>query len=162
MKSKILAVAVASSLVLTGLALLRYPVVLADTDFEAMQMSMPTDQGVPSYHAYAPKPPLPTTIDPKQFPDALNRNAYTLAARIKPILFQQPCYCYCDRSVGHKSLLDCFVSAHGSECDPCRKEAIYSYEQSRKGKTAAQIRAGIIRGEWNSVDLRPYSVDLPR
>ena len=62
-----------------------------------MDMSGATDEGIPSYHAYALKPPFPATLDPKQFPDALNRNVYALAAKIKPVLYQQPCYCYCDR-----------------------------------------------------------------
>ncbi len=40
-------------------------------------------------------------------------------------------------------------------------EDFYSYEQSRKGKTAAQIRAGIIKGEWQSVDAAKYQQPLP-
>ncbi len=114
---------------------------------------------VPAYHAEAPKGPLPQTIDPKEFPDALNQNIYTLAtdAKLKRILYQQPCYCGCDRTNGHKSLLDCYVDHHASVCGTCRREAVYAYEQSRKGKTAAQIRQGIIDGEWKDVDLAPYA-----
>jgi hypothetical protein len=33
------------------------------------------------------------------------------------------------------------------------QEAVYAYEQTKKGRTPAQIRAGIERGEWQSVDL---------
>jgi hypothetical protein len=122
-----------------------------------MQMDMPSaDLGIPSYHAYALKPPYPVTLDPKQFPDALNRNVYALAAKIRPVLYQQPCYCYCDRHEGHKSLLDCFVGTHGAECDICQKEAVLSYRLTQKGKTPAQIRAAIIRGDWRAVDLNPY------
>src|ERR1700730_10179974 len=126
-----------------------------------MDMSGPADQGIPSYHAYALKPPIPATMDPKQFPDALNRNVYSLEAKIKPVLYQQPCYCYCDRSVGHKSLLDCYASEHGSECDICQKEAVLAYQQTQKGKTPAQIRAAIIRGDWKSVDMKPYMAIPP-
>ncbi len=122
-----------------------------------MQMDMSSaDLGVPSYHAYALKAPYPATLDPKQFPDSLNRNVYSLAAKVKPVLYQQPCYCYCDRHAGHKSLLDCFASTHGSQCDICQKEAILSYQLTQKGKTPAQIRAAIIRGDWKSVNLNPY------
>src|SRR5579862_1496697 len=121
-----------------------------------MDMSGGADLGVPSYHAYALKPPFPATLDPKQFPDALNRNVYTLAAKIRPVLYQQPCYCYCDRHAGHKSLLDCFVGTHGSECDVCQKEAVLSYQLTQKGKTPAQIRAAIIHGDWRAVNLNPY------
>jgi hypothetical protein len=34
------------------------------------------------------------------------------------------------------------------------KELYYSYQQHQKGKTAAQIRAGIIKGEWKPIDLQ--------
>jgi Protein of unknown function with PCYCGC motif len=164
MRGKFLAIAVASCLVVTGLGLsLLRPDVLADTDGtgSAMQMQGAMDEGIPSYHAYAPKPPFPETLDPKQFRDSLNRNVYAMAAKIKPVLFQQPCYCYCDRHVGHKSLLDCYMSEHASGCDECRKEAVLAYEQTLKGKTPAEIRASIIRGDWKSVDLERYSKGAP-
>jgi hypothetical protein len=160
MTGRQLAVAVALSLTLAsaGLAQLR-PTMFPDADTSGAQMQMDmsgADEGIPSYHAYALKPPIPVTLDPKQFPDALNRSVYTLAAKIKPVLYQQPCYCYCDRHEGHKSLLDCYVSTHGSECDICQKEAVFSYQQTQKGKTPAQIRAAIIHGDWKSVDMQPY------
>jgi Protein of unknown function with PCYCGC motif len=152
------AVALALGLLCAGLAQLR-PALGADWNSpdSQMQMEMPrADLGIPSYHAYALKPPYPATLDPKQFPDALNRNVYALAAKIRPVLYQQPCYCYCDRHEGHKSLLDCFVGSHGAECDICQKEAVLSYRLTQKGKTPAQIRAAIIRGDWRAVDLNPY------
>lgn len=156
-----LAIVIAFSLALAsaGLAQLR-PAMLSDADAAGaptqMDMSNSMDEGIPSYHAYALKPPFPSTIDPKQFPDALNRNIYALAAKIKPVLFQQPCYCYCDRHEGHKSLLDCYESTHGSQCDICQKEAVFAYQQTQKGKTPEQIRSAIIRGDWKSVSLQPY------
>ena len=156
------AIAVILTLVSAGLAQLR-PVFGADWDAQdsQMQMNMPgqADLGIPSYHAYALKPPFPATLDPKQFPDALNRNVYALAAKIRPVLYQQPCYCYCDRHAGHKSLLDCFASTHGAECDICQKEAVLSYQLTQKGKTPAQIRAAIIRGDWRAVNLSLYMAD---
>ena len=126
-----------------------------------MPMDMPGmgDLGIPSYHAYALKPPFPATLDPMRFPDALNRNVYALAAKIRPVLYQQPCYCYCDRHAGHRSLLDCFVSTHGSECDICQKEAVLAYQLTKKGKTPAQIREAIIHGDWRAVNLNPYMAD---
>ena len=159
MTGKHLAVALLLGLMMvgTGLARLRP----AEFTAAASQMDMSSmDQGVPSYHAYALAPPIPATLAPGQFPDALNRNVYALAAKIKPVLYQQPCYCYCDRHAGHKSLLDCFVSTHGSECDVCQKEAVLAYQLTKKGKTPAQIRAAIIRGDWKSVDMNLYSIDV--
>jgi len=111
---------------------------------------------IPAFHTEVPKGPLPATLDPKQFDDVLVQNAYTLASRAKRVLYQQPCYCHCDRSQGHGSLLDCFTGKHAAECGVCIREGLYSYEQSRKGKTAAQIREGIEKGEWRQVDVSKY------
>ena len=79
-------------------------------------------------------------------------HAYELASKIENVLYQQPCYCYCDR-MGHKSLHSCFENTHGAECAICLKELYYTYAQHRSGKTAKQIRQGIIRGDWKQVDL---------
>jgi hypothetical protein len=118
------------------------------------------EEPVPAFHTEAPKGQLPETLKPSEFTEVVVQNAYTLAARVKKILYQQPCYCHCDRSQGHTSLLDCFASKHGSECGVCMREAIYSYEQSHKGKSAAQIRAGIEGGEWRGVDMTKYTVPV--
>jgi len=79
-------------------------------------------------------------------------HAYELASKIPSVLHQQPCYCYCDR-MGHNSLHSCFESTHGARCATCLKELYYSYKQHQAGKTATQIRAGIIKGEWKQIDL---------
>lgn len=79
-------------------------------------------------------------------------HAYDLAAKIPTVLHQQPCYCYCDR-MGHNSLHSCFEGTHGAQCATCLKEVYYSYAEHKKGKTAAQIRKGIIKGEWKQVNL---------
>ena len=36
----------------------------------------------------------------------------------------------------------------------CLKELYYTYQQKQKGKTATQIRAGIVKGEWKQIDLQ--------
>jgi hypothetical protein len=111
---------------------------------------------VPAFHNEAPAGALPATMSPDNFSDPVVQNAYALAAHVKKVLYQQPCYCRCDRSQGHESLLDCFVSKHGAGCETCVREDLYSYEQTHKGKTPTQIRAGIIQGEWQSVDISKY------
>jgi hypothetical protein len=118
------------------------------------------DEPVPAFHNQAPQGHLPETLAPSEFTEVVIQNAYILAARVKKVLYQQPCYCHCDRSQGHKSLLDCFASKHGAGCGVCMQEAIYSYEQSHKGKTAAEIRAGIERGEWQHVDMTKYQTPV--
>ena len=111
---------------------------------------------VPAYHAAPPKGALPDTLDPAQFSDAQTRNIYTLAAKVKAVLYQEPCYCGCDKEVGHKSLLDCFTDLHGAHCILCKKEATFTYTESQQGKTAAEIRKEIIDGKWKEVDLSAY------
>jgi hypothetical protein len=119
--------------------------------------SSPVDEPTPAFHAEAPKDALPPTMEASIFTDIQTFNAYVIAGRTKKVLYQQPCYCHCDRSQGHGSLLDCFVSRHGSGCDICQKEDFYSYEQTRKGRTPAEIREGIINGEWQKVDTTKYA-----
>ena len=116
---------------------------------------------VPAFHSEVPKGPLPATLSPSQFTEIIVQNAYALAARVRRVLYQQPCYCHCDRSQGHESLLDCFAGKHAAECGVCIREGLYAYEQSRKGKTAAQIRDGIEKGEWQQLDLTKYQTPLP-
>jgi hypothetical protein len=115
------------------------------------------EEPTPAFHAEAPKSDLPPTMEASLFTDIQTSNAYVVAGRMKKVLYQQPCYCHCDRSQGHGSLLDCFASRHGSGCDICQKEDFYSYEQTRKGKTPAEIREGIIHGEWQKVDTAKYA-----
>ena len=126
------------------------------TELNAKHLASQSDQPVPAHHVQAPEGALPETMDPGQFENPVVKNAYALSARVKKVLYQQPCYCHCDRSQGHNSLLECFTSKHGSMCNICLGEALYSYEQNRKGKTAAQIRDGIVHGEWQSVDASKY------
>jgi len=117
----------------------------------------PVDEPTPAFHTEAPKDALPPTMDASIFTDIQTFNSYVVAGRIKKVLYQQPCYCHCDRSQGHGSLLDCFVSRHGAGCDICQKEDFYAYELTRKGVTPAKIREGIIRGEWQKVDTTKYA-----
>jgi hypothetical protein len=114
---------------------------------------------VPTFHAQPPSGDLPPTMEPSIYSDKLIFNAYVVAGRVKKVLYQQPCYCHCDRSNGHGSLLDCFANRHGAGCDICQKEAFYSYEQTKKGKNPTQIREGIERGDWEKVDIAKYQKD---
>src|SRR5487761_1380014 len=123
--------------------------------FARAQVTVP--QPIPAYHASPPKGPLPTTLPVKDFADPLTRRAYAIAAKIKTVLYQLPCYCRCDVAAGHTSLLSCYHGLHGSECEICKMELFYAYEETRKGKTPAQIRAGIIHRGWEKVDLAKWT-----
>lgn len=154
----------ASALFAASAALLALPqfAVSRTQDRSSMQHgnSPNSDEPLPAYHPQPPTDALPPTMAPATFSQIGIANAYTVAGRVKKVLYQQPCFCHCDRSQGHGSLLDCFVSRHGSGCDICMSEAFYSYEQNRKGKTPAEIREGIMHGEWKTIDLTKYGKTL--
>jgi len=128
------------------------------------QWAAPDEEGgVPAYNAAPPAKgtKLPAVLTKAELwgPDAQHdyqTHAYELAAKIPNVIHQQPCYCYCDR-MGHNSLHSCFENTHGARCSTCLKELYYSYQQHQKGKTATQIRAGIIKGEWKQIDLQTSS-----
>jgi len=117
-------------------------------------------KGIPAYHSTAPKKgeKLPPILPASQrngeyFQYKFQKTAYALAEQHQAVLHQQPCYCYCDRGHGHKSLRSCFQDTHGATCAACMKEVFYTDQQLKLGKTPAQIRAGIIKGDWQKVDL---------
>jgi len=116
------------------------------------------ESAIPAYHPSRPAEPLPETLDPAQFTDVQTQNVYALAAKIKAVLYQQPCYCHCDKDAGHTSLLSCYTDRHASVCALCQKEAVLAYTESQKGRTAAQIRKEIMDGKWKDVDLSKYEV----
>ena len=118
------------------------------------------DQGVPHFNA---APARGEKLEPILTKDQLwgenaqfpyQTHAYELAAKIPAVIRQQPCYCYCDRGMGHNSLHSCFAGTHGAQCGTCLKELYYSYQMHKQGKTAKQIRAGIINGDWKQIDLK--------
>ena len=125
----------------------------------AQWLGRPTD--VPAYNErpYAKGDSIPAILTPGQltYPDTKVRpvqvHAYELAAKVPQVIYQQPCYCYCDRGHGHKSLHSCFESEHGGNCVTCMKEVYYSYQMTQQKKTPDQIRMGIVSGEWQQIDL---------
>jgi hypothetical protein len=113
---------------------------------------------VPAYHLDAPKEKLPPILSGSQltgpyFQHSYQVVAYKMAAKVPNVLYRQPCYCRCDRELGHTSLHSCFEGTHGAACSTCMKEGVYSYQQTKLGKSPTQIRAGIERGDWQQVDL---------
>jgi hypothetical protein len=123
-----------------------------------MQASPGAD--VPAFHD-APPPSgtvLPPVLTEKQLAaqgvtSPTQIAAYKAAAKVPNVLYQMPCYCYCDRAHGHTSLHTCFESTHGSFCGTCMSEALYAYRMTKKGWSPTKIRAAIINGDWKSIDL---------
>ena len=124
------------------------------------QLTTPQDD-VPAFHATPPAKTatLPAVLTQAQlaqagFTEPAEREAYKAAAKVGSLLYQMPCYCHCDRQVGHTSLRSCFEGTHGEACATCAQEALYVYQQSKKGWSAKMIRAGIIRGDFKMIDLQ--------
>lgn len=115
----------------------------------------------PAYHAQPPAKgqQLPAVLTEAQLIQRGIDNpavlaAYRAAAKAPNVLYQQPCYCHCDRSQGHTSLHSCFENLHGSGCGTCMQEALFAYSMSKKGWTAKQIRDGILKGQYTSISLQ--------
>ena len=117
------------------------------------QAEKPADEPpVPAhYQSEREAQPLPKTLSAKLFSDPKMARIYEIAQRIPAILAQQPCYCYCDRGHGHRSLLDCQRDDHSAGCAVCRKEVLLADRMSRMGLNAKEIRGAIVRGDWKMV-----------
>lgn len=122
------------------------------------------DPGIPAFHKAAATGLIPALLPDSQrigpyFTHSYQHTAYHMADAVPQVLYQQPCYCWCSKAMGHKSLHSCFEGSHGAVCATCMKEAAYAYQQTRLGKTPAEIRAGIVNGDWTAVDLRDIKLD---
>jgi len=69
----------------------------------------PAAQNAPAKTASTLPTPLPATLFKGRV-----REAYTAAAEIPDVLAGLACYCGCNKSHGHRHLLDCFVDDHGA------------------------------------------------
>ena len=94
--------------------------------------------------------PFPATLSPVAFKDPVVAHAYEIAMKSPELMVQLPCYCWCSRDMRHRSLLDCYASVHAESCDICIKEALLAEAMSRAGKSADEIRAAIIHGDWKA------------
>ena len=81
------------------------------------------------------------------------KKVYEQAAQVGRVLYQLPCYCRCDQALGHTSLHSCFEGTHGAVCSTCAKEGAYAYKMTKLGKTPAEIRAGIEKKDYETIDL---------
>ena len=119
------------------------------------QWATPT---VPAFHKSLPRGPLPDLLPKLQrqgvyFSHPYQTAAYAMADRLPELLYQMPCYCRCDLAMRHRSLHSCFEGTHAAVCSTCMSEAAYVYKENAEGKTTAEIRAGIERGDWQEINL---------
>ncbi len=140
----------------------RFGLLLSVTVVSSAHWVAPTDT-TPAYFTAAPRRPTGAILSGAQltgpnFTHPFQATAYRMAAKIEAVLYQQPCYCRCDRALQHKSLHSCFEGLHGAVCATCMRQAIYSYQQTQAGKTPAEIRAGIQAGDAQNVKLEDASL----
>ena len=89
--------------------------------------------------------PLPPTLPPEKFTNEQIKKAYQVAREIPATLAQLPCFCYCDKGFGHKSLHSCYEDDHSAGCSTCIDEALMAYNlQIEQGQSVEQVRNTII------------------
>ena len=111
---------------------------------ESAATSSGTHHPVPAFQTAVVAANLPPTLPANEF-SGKTREAYIVAKAIPETLAQLPCYCYCDRGFGHKSLHTCFTDDHASHCAVCVDEALLAYKlQKEEGMTPEKIRETII------------------
>jgi hypothetical protein len=86
-----------------------------------------------------PAAKLRLTLDPNRYVGEV-KTAYQIAERDPALLAQMHCYCGCDKTNGHKNLLDCFRDEHGSHCATCTGEAIEADRLASEGMPIEKIR----------------------
>jgi hypothetical protein len=69
--------------------------------------------------------------------------AYAAARSAPQLLDGLYCHCECAKHFGHRSLLTCFESDHGGQCDICMGEALLATSLAAGGRTLDQIRRAI-------------------
>ncbi len=82
---------------------------------------------------------LRMTLDPNQFVGEV-KQAYLIAESDPALLAQLHCWCGCDRTDGHKNLLDCYRDTHGAHCAICTGEAIEAEKLATEGMPVEKIR----------------------
>ncbi len=87
-------------------------------------------------------PGEPPVLDPNKF-FGHAKSGYAAAQLCPEICAKLFCYCGCDMTDDHDSLLDCFTSDHGVDCHICQEEALIALKMKREGKSMKQIQQAI-------------------
>jgi uncharacterized protein with PCYCGC motif len=108
-------------------------------------LTLGREQGHAAVH---PDPRLNVTAERVLPPSFLTNErrvleAYAAARNAPQVLDGIFCYCQCARNFGHRSLLTCFESDHGSRCDICVGEATLAAQLAAQGNSLAAIRRAI-------------------
>lgn len=112
-------------------------------DEPATQAADPAMQVAPSAVSAADATRPNKVLDPSLFTDPQQRRAYEAAKKYAHVLESIYCYCRCKENIGHRALVECFESDHGSHCDVCMTEAITVARMTEQGKTPQEIQKAI-------------------
>jgi len=85
---------------------------------------------------------IPAVLSPEKF-EGKAAQGYAAAKQIPDICAKLFCYCGCDLTDSHCSLLDCFTCDHGVDCIICQDEAILALDMKKKGNSLAEIQKAI-------------------
>jgi hypothetical protein len=107
---------------------------------QATAASTPTTPATTQATA-ASTPTTPVLSPDKYFGPA--QAGYAAAQKVPDICAKLFCYCGCDLSDNHSSLLDCFTSDHGADCSICQDEAILALKLKNEGKSLADIQKAV-------------------
>jgi hypothetical protein len=104
----------------------------------------PSPPGALAHPAAAADAAAPNRVlDPAGWSDVRVRNAYAAARKYAHVLEKLYCYCRCKENIGHRALVECFESDHGSMCDVCMTEALMAARLTEQGRTPAEIQKAI-------------------
>jgi hypothetical protein len=79
-------------------------------------------------------------------------SSYKVAQENPELMDHMYCFCYCKKTIGHKSLLSCFTDKHASNCTICQDQAFYAKILHDKSMDFGQVRKEVDRKFW-----RPFS-----
>ena len=98
-----------------------------------------------------------TVLNPDNYVGQV-KAGYAAAKEIPEICAKLFCYCGCDLTDCHGSLLDCFTSDHGVDCHICQEEAILALSFHHKGKSLSDIQKYI---DKRYAKEYPFEVESP-
>lgn len=99
----------------------------------------PPKPPMPAFQSEESAKNLPATLSPDIFKGE-TKAAYAAVREIPETIAQLPCYCHCDKEMGHKSLHSCFVDDHASQCGVCMNSALKAYKLKKEKMSVKQIR----------------------
>lgn len=81
-------------------------------------------------------------MNPSQF-SGMASFGYAAAQACPEVMAKLFCYCGCDLTDNHSSLLDCFTCNHGVDCHICQEEAVMALKLHKDGVPDEQIQKQI-------------------